>query len=241
MTRFRPILFFLAGVVLTAGALGAVFAASGGDSEVRLSARRIDDGRVEIALQQTQDDGTWGERSLPRATASCRPTLRRACGIRRTRWSSRAAQPADIFLGELPNYDDAMLICAITHEREGDEAFWSSANRALSLWDNEHPQARVELRRGPTAADQSRHIRECVAEGADAISITLPDPDGVREALAEAGEAGVMITSFNSGRESYVRGRLGPPRQHRRDGGRPHARRRIQRTRRQRTRPLRDP
>ena len=203
MTRFRPILFFLAGVVLTAGALGAVLAASGGDSEVRLSARRIDDGRVEIALQQTRDDGTWGERSLPEQRFL--PADAEA-GV----WHSSnplvvaAAQPEDIFFSELPNYDDAVLICAITHQREGDEAFWSSANRALLLWDNEHPQARVELRRGPTAADQSRHIRECVAEGAGAIAITLPDPDGVREALAEAGEAGVMVTSFNSGRESYV-------------------------------------
>ena len=203
MTRFRPILFFLAGVVLTAGALGAVLASSGGDAEVRVSARRIDDGRVEVALQQTQDDGTWGARSLPEQRFL--PADADA-GV----WHSSnplvvaVAQPEDIFAANLPNYDDAILICAITHEREGDEAFWSSANRALLLWDYEHPQARVELRRGPTSADQSRHIRECIADGAAAISVTLPDPDGVREALAEAGEAGVMVTSFNSGRESYV-------------------------------------
>jgi len=36
------------------------------DPEVRISARRLDDGRTEFALQQ-RTDGQWGERILPRA------------------------------------------------------------------------------------------------------------------------------------------------------------------------------
>ena len=35
------------------------------ESEVRISAQRLDDGRVEFALQQRQPDGAWGERLLP--------------------------------------------------------------------------------------------------------------------------------------------------------------------------------
>ena len=34
-------------------------------SEVRITARRIDDGRTEFALQQRDADGQWGERQLP--------------------------------------------------------------------------------------------------------------------------------------------------------------------------------
>lgn len=34
-------------------------------TEVRITAQRVDDGRVEFALQQREDDGTWGERLLP--------------------------------------------------------------------------------------------------------------------------------------------------------------------------------
>ena len=35
------------------------------ESEVRISAQRLDNGRVEVGLQQRQADGAWGERLLP--------------------------------------------------------------------------------------------------------------------------------------------------------------------------------
>ena len=35
------------------------------ESEVRISAQRLDDGRVEFGLQQRQPDGAWGDRLLP--------------------------------------------------------------------------------------------------------------------------------------------------------------------------------
>lgn len=50
--------------------------------------------------------------------------------------------------------------------------------------------------------DQAAAIRACIEEGAAAITTTLPDPEGVREALAEAGAAGIPIVSFNSGADS---------------------------------------
>ena len=202
MPALRPVLFFLAGVVLTAGALGAIFASSGGDAEVRLSARRIDDGRVEVALQQTRDDGAWGERALPEARYL--PADAEA-GV----WHSSnpltvaSPQPEDIFTGDLPNFDDAVLICAITHQLEGDQAFWYTVNRGIISWDHEHPQARVDIRSGATAAEQSQQVRECIDNGAAAIAVTLPDPQGLREALDEAHEAGILITSFNSGVRSF--------------------------------------
>lgn len=58
----------LVAVLLSAGAL-TVALTSGSDTvstEVRISARPLDDGRVEFALQQRTDDG-WGERQLARA------------------------------------------------------------------------------------------------------------------------------------------------------------------------------
>ena len=205
MPALRPVLFVLAGMVLMAGALGAVLASSGGDAEVRLSARRIDDGRVEIALQQTQDDGTWGERSLPEQRFL--PADAEA-GVWHSSNSLTVAgtgfePPADVLSGDLGNFDNAVLICAITHEREGDRDFWYGVNRGLMGWDWEHPQARVDIRRGATAAEQSQQVRECVDDGAVAIAVTLPDPEGLRDALAEANEAGVMVTSFNSGVRSF--------------------------------------
>ena len=53
----------LAALVVVSYALAHVL---GGDAEVRISARVLDDGRTEFALQQ-RSDGEWGDRVLPRA------------------------------------------------------------------------------------------------------------------------------------------------------------------------------
>lgn len=52
--------------VIGAVAVGAIAANSAGETQVRISARQLDDGRVEFALQQ-DDGGGWGERQLARA------------------------------------------------------------------------------------------------------------------------------------------------------------------------------
>lgn len=56
------VLAFLAGSALA----GLVYAASSGETEVRISARRLADGRTEFALQQ-RDGASWGERQLATA------------------------------------------------------------------------------------------------------------------------------------------------------------------------------
>ena len=58
-------------VALVAALIGGVAtysiqaATQTGESEVRVSAQRLNDGRVEVGLQQRQPDGAWGERLLP--------------------------------------------------------------------------------------------------------------------------------------------------------------------------------
>ena len=52
--------------LLTALAGSIALAATGGEAEVRINARQLEDGRVEFALQQ-RVDGEWGERQLPRS------------------------------------------------------------------------------------------------------------------------------------------------------------------------------
>ena len=53
----------LAALVVAGYAMAHVLS---GDAEVRISARVLDDGRTELALQQ-RSDGEWGDRVLPRA------------------------------------------------------------------------------------------------------------------------------------------------------------------------------
>ena len=57
--------WIVAALALAALAAGAVYAANH-SAEVRITARQLEDGRVEFALQQ-RVDGEWGERQLPRS------------------------------------------------------------------------------------------------------------------------------------------------------------------------------
>ena len=65
MSKNKWRLFSLALIGVIGIIAGAVYAASGGETEVRILGLRHDDGRVEVALQQANDDGTWGERIRP--------------------------------------------------------------------------------------------------------------------------------------------------------------------------------
>ncbi len=57
----RAIVLLAVGILIGAAALGAVWANQESDGvEVRVAVERLDDGRVEIGLQQRSDDGTWG-------------------------------------------------------------------------------------------------------------------------------------------------------------------------------------
>ena len=49
---------------LGAASVGAIWSANNVSTEVRISARELDDGRVEFALQQSDGD-SWGDRLLP--------------------------------------------------------------------------------------------------------------------------------------------------------------------------------
>ena len=63
MARLKT-MAILALLVALAGSIA--LAATDGEAEVRISARQLEDGRVEFALQQ-RVDGRWGERVLPRS------------------------------------------------------------------------------------------------------------------------------------------------------------------------------
>ena len=61
----------------------------------------------------------------------------------------------------------------------------------------------LELRTGAylDIDQQVEAARECIAEGAAAVAITLSDPEKMQPVVDEANEAGIPILSFNSGSE----------------------------------------
>ena len=64
----RTIALLVLGILIGAAAIGAVAATSAGSDgavEVRIVAEPLEDGRVEVGLQQRQGDGEWGETEKP--------------------------------------------------------------------------------------------------------------------------------------------------------------------------------
>ena len=56
----------VAGLIAVLGLTAIPASGAGHEAEVRISAQRLDDGRMEFALQQREADGGWSERLLPR-------------------------------------------------------------------------------------------------------------------------------------------------------------------------------
>ena len=62
----KSLLLVLVGLLIGVAAFGAVWAATQtGTTDVRITAERLEDGRVELGLQQLGDDGEWGETARP--------------------------------------------------------------------------------------------------------------------------------------------------------------------------------
>ena len=89
---------WLSSTPLTVRALDAADDAAG--TEVRVTARRLADDRIEFALQERDADGEWGERLLPRARFF-------PATVAVGRWLSR---PIPAELGDLTNLEQLQLL-----------------------------------------------------------------------------------------------------------------------------------
>ena len=214
----RVLIGLLIGLVIGASATGLVWAVSGGTVEVRVAARKLDDGRVEIALQsrpvdpQAQLEGLdgpdWGERIRPQFRILPADAVT-------DRWYASSAvaievhEPAPPSVAEIGPFeisgtptvsrpfDQDTLFCVFTHGVKED-FFWFQVYSALldaQRWNDIDLRAEMYER----GADQADGIRRCVEDGAAAIATTLADPDVLLPAINEANEAGVRVVTFNSG------------------------------------------
>ena len=195
MPKLRQAVMMLLVFALGGLAVGGVFAATHGGGEVRIAAQKLADGRVEVALQERQEDGSWGERQLPssRFVPADAPTGRwlTSSSLETTAAEAAAVAPAP----ELPE------VCVVHHGSPSDE-FWRSlgsnalfagANVGLWVWvHGDHDD-----HGGPE--HQAETIRACVDDGVAAIATTAPDADALREAIRYAQDAGVFVLTFNSG------------------------------------------
>ncbi|MXV79701.1 MAG: substrate-binding domain-containing protein [Chloroflexi bacterium] len=187
----KAIIIFLLGVLVSTGTL-AILADNHGESDVRVSARKLADGRVEIAVQQ-RDGDRWSERQLPdfRFLPIDAPPgeWRSSSAVSVTAPASQpplAPQPEEVY-------------CLVTHRRPGDEAFWGDFEVGAVRWQVHHAHIEVIVKHGATGELQAQMIRECIDQGVDGIGSSLADPDAVQAALLEADAAGIPVVTFNSG------------------------------------------
>ena len=210
----------LIGLVVGAATVALVWATSGGSAEVRVVGRVLDDGSVEVRLQQRAipqeseleqlEEPAWSERIAPTARiipADATPN----------RWYVSSgvvielSEPEPPNVGEIGPYeisgtptinrpvDEQTLLCVITHGEPAD-FFWFQVYSAFLDSERWHDiDLRAEMYKG--SADQADGIKRCVEDGAAAIATTLADPEALKPALDSAREAGVRLVTFNSGAE----------------------------------------
>ncbi len=208
----HSLLLVCAGILIGAVTLGVLWAANSDDGDVRVVARPLEDGRVEVGLQQRSDAG-WGERELPAArflAADSEPGVWRASSplslsLLRDAPINRFQQPHQLgpfsyregLTATRPVTPDT-LFCLVTHGTE-DDLFWRVVYDAAST---SALQLGIQLRASlhEESGDQADAIRECIEDDAAVVATTLADIETLRPALALADGNPTRIVTFNSGR-----------------------------------------
>ena len=158
-----------------------------GTGEVRVSARALEDGRVEVAVRQL-DGGVPGERILPDARF-----------LRADAQAGTWFDSSDVSISAT-DASDGPLFCIAAHGAR-DDYFWRLL-RGFSRQAANDIGMNVRFTHSADGVAQAAEIDRCAEDGAAVIASTLADPDAVRDSLLAARDAGVRIATFNSGSEA---------------------------------------
>ena len=189
------------------GAYHFAFSGANADShdsagEVRVATRSLDDGRVEVAVQQRAADADWGARQLPDArflpadpeTGVWRVSSGVPISVAGASSPDSAASPVSV-----SDADSGPLFCLVSHGVRSDY-FWRllRGHARQAALDSD---LNLRVYSSPDGEAQADAIRRCSADGAAVIAATLADPEAVGGALREAKTNGARILTYNSGAE----------------------------------------
>ncbi len=191
---------------------GVAFAAHhGSDADVRVGAMRHDDGRVEVAVQQRDADGSWGELQRPNArflpadvTGEWRSSSPLSLQTPEAMTSDDTdampedAMPEDAMPEDAMPEDAAELYCIVHHGADTDR-FWIDFELVAQQNALELGLTNVEITGEPDVEDHAAAIMDCVDRGALGIASSIPNLDGLRDALIAARSSGAYLVTFNSG------------------------------------------
>ena len=202
MSQHRWKLATLALIAIIGVIAGAVYAAHHGDAEVRVATMRHSDGSVEVAVQQLDADGNWGERQLPEArylepgvVGEWRVSSPVAVSVAMADDAMQDESMPDVSMPDAP----AELYCVI-HHGSATDPFWFAFNQAANGSAAALGLTNLEVKGEPDVAAHAAAIDDCVARGALGIASTIPDLNGLSGSLMAARASAFLIT-FNSGAE----------------------------------------
>lgn len=194
------VIMLVVGLVLGAIALGVVQAAMSVTSEVRIGVKRLDDGRVEVKLQQldNEDDAqAWNDLESP-------PARFLAADSTIDQWHySNAIEVTGAVEEEEPEVVAAPqppVMCVFGHAYPEDDRFWQWTLAGANVVGYQYG-VDMRLYGARDSAEQVNDIRDCMANDPITIATSLPYADDLREVLAEAQAAGIQVVTFNSGAE----------------------------------------
>ncbi|MXY85802.1 MAG: substrate-binding domain-containing protein [Chloroflexi bacterium] len=189
------LLTLLVGLIIGAVALGAIQAAMHSSTDVRVGVKRLADGRVEVKVQQLDDEQGWNDLELPPARF-----LELNVPVDAWRYTnpipvSVAEEEAEVIILREPP-----LMCVLGHGYPEDDRFWrwTLAGSGVAAY-----QYGVQIvRYGALDSDEhAADLRDCISRGPITIATSLPYADDLREPLAEAQAAGIQVVTFISGAE----------------------------------------
>ena len=197
--KWRLVSIGLLGVIAIIA--GAIYAAHpNGDAEVRIGAKRHDDGRVEVAMQQRDAEGGWGELQRPDARflpADVTGEWRMSSPVAVA--SAMAASDAMTTMPDVAAGSDN-LYCII-HHGAADDPFWLEFDLVAQTNAHELGLSNVEIHSTTDIAEHAAMITDCVDRGAWGVASSIPELDGLRDALIAVRSSGAVLLTFNSGDE----------------------------------------
>ena len=184
------------GLVLGAITLGVVQAAISVTSEVRIGARHVEDGRVEVGLRQLNNDGEWVDLDTP-----ANRFLAVDAEVGQWRFSSPIEvtgtveeEPVVVIPPKRP------VMCVLGHALPQEDRFWQWTLSAANVAGYQYG-VDIILYGARDSAEHVNDIRDCMSNDPITIATSLPYAEDLEEALAEAQAAGIQVVSFNSGAE----------------------------------------
>jgi simple sugar transport system substrate-binding protein len=98
--------------------------------------------------------------------------------------------------------EDLDLTIAVIAHGAADDAFWTvvqaGAERA-----GEDLGVAIDYNTSDVVATQAEYVDSAVAEGVDGIVVSLADPDGMRDSVTAAVDAGIPVITINSGLDVF--------------------------------------